>query len=180
MQRKKLLLFIPLSIIVIILIIGLLNFLSIPVYSLSKKYCSCHYMIPNYSLFVFGILLILAAIPILYYFISEKMNEKFDEHMKVLSKFIGNNMDKQKETNFVDKESFLKFLNINERRILEKLLENKGSILQSEISKLDNMTKLKTHRAVKNLEQRGIIKTQPHGKTKKLFLIEKIKKSLGV
>lgn len=100
--------------------------------------------------------------------------------MRVLSKFIGKNVDKQKNTSLVDKESFLKFLNTNERRILEKLLEGKGGILQSEISKIDNMTKLKTHRAVKNLEQKRIIKTQPHGKTKKIFLTEEIKKSLDI
>src|SRR3989344_8418613 len=103
MQRKLVLLLSPFFIVVAVLFIVLLNFLGVPVYLISKEYCSCHYMIPNYSLFIFGILLILAAIPILYYFISEKMNEKFDEHMKVLSKFVGsNNLGKQKEPNLID------------------------------------------------------------------------------
>jgi len=179
MQRKMLLLLIPLSFTIIFLFIALLIFLGIPIHPFSREVCGCHQMVPNYFFLILGILLILTVIPISYYFSSKKMEEKLDKHMKVLSKFMGKNRNKQKNTNLVDAESFLKFLNTNERRILEKLLEGKD-ILQSEISKMDNMTKLKTHRAVKNLEQKGIIKTKAHGKTKKIFLTEEIKKSLDV
>lgn len=178
MQIKKYQLVIPLVTICVILFIGLLNLLGISVYPISREYCGCHHMIPTYFFLVFGILLILAAIPVSYYFISKKMGERLDKHMEIMSKIL-NKGSKQGDTNPVDKQSILKFLNASERRILERMLESEGSVLQSEIGRMDNMTKLKAHRAVKNLEQKGILKTEPYGKTNKIFLTNDIKKLLN-
>ena len=74
--------------------------------------------------------------------------------------------------------NILKLLNLNEKKVVEKLIENKGTILQSEISRMDNMTKLKTHRAVKELERKGIVKVESYGKTNKIILSEDIKNML--
>ena len=40
------------------------------------------------------------------------------------------------------------------------------------------MTKLKTHRAVVNLERRGILKAEKYGKTKQLILSNEMKNIL--
>lgn len=40
------------------------------------------------------------------------------------------------------------------------------------------MTKVKAHRAVKSIKQKGVVKTRPHGRTKELYLNEEFKKLL--
>ena len=69
----------------------------------------------------------------------------------------------------------MKFLNLKEKKVLEKLIEKKGEVLQSEINLMEGMTKLKTHRAVKDLERKNIIKTETYGKTNRIILLEDIK-----
>jgi len=70
----------------------------------------------------------------------------------------------------------LKFLNYNENRIIKKLIENEGYILQSEISRMPNMGKVKAHRVLQDLETKGIIKKESYGKTNRIILDETIQK----
>jgi len=58
------------------------------------------------------------------------------------------------------------------------LVEKKGEALQSEISREEGMTKLKTHRAVRNLEVKGIVKRYLHGKTYRIVLSKDVKELL--
>jgi uncharacterized membrane protein len=58
---------------------------------------------------------------------------------------------------------------------LEKLIERKGEVLQSEISRAKGMTKLNTHRAVKDLKRKGVIEVQPYGKTNRIILAKEVK-----
>ena len=78
----------------------------------------------------------------------------------------------------VEHNTILKFLNASERKILEKLIENKGTTLQLEISRMPGMNKLKTHRAIKDLERKGIIKTESHGKTNLIILDNDIRDTI--
>jgi uncharacterized membrane protein len=64
----------------------------------------------------------------------------------------------------------------NENRILKKLIENNGSVLQSEISRLPNMGKVKSHRVLKDMEIKGIISIEKYGKTNRITLSEDVKK----
>jgi predicted transcriptional regulator len=134
-------------------------------------------MIPHIVLWPFSILLLLAIVPISYYFISRKLDEKLEKNLKIILKLINkeNIVSETKSMKINNKEIIFKFLNLNERKVLEKLIEGKGTALQSEISLMEGMTKLKTHRAVKNLETKGIIKTESYGKTKRIILSEDIK-----
>ncbi|MBC8500228.1 MAG: winged helix-turn-helix transcriptional regulator [DPANN group archaeon] len=140
-------------------------------------HAGCPHMTPNYILWASVLLLIFAIVPISYYLISQKLGEKLEKNMKVISKLINkNNQTPKKEAKEINnKNVILKFLNPNERKILEKLIENKGTVLQSEISRIEGMTKLKTHRAVKDLERKGIINTESHGKTNRIILTKDIK-----
>ncbi len=173
MEKKTLLLIIPLSIIIVILIIGTLNALGMHIYLISESYCGCHSMLPNSTFLFFGIILIFSIIPISYYFISKKMEYKLDKQMATILKFTNKTNPKKKDVK--DKQSILRLLSSNERIILNKLIENKNGILQSEISRMENMNKLKTHRSIKILEAKGIIKRESYGKTHRILLTEDMK-----
>lgn len=130
-----------------------------------------------YRLLLSPALLMIAAVFITYYLITRRLEEKLEKNMKVISKIISkNNQFPKKQTN--SKDIVLKFLNLSERKVLEMLIEKKDAVLQSEISRTDGMTKLKTHRAVKDLERKGIIKTERYGKTNRIFLSKDVENIL--
>jgi DNA-binding MarR family transcriptional regulator len=136
--------------------------------------------IPIHTLLISSILLIVAIIPISYYFVSQRLERKLEENMKVIFKFIkkNNSIPIKGLTKIDDKKIILKFLNPSERKVVERLIERKGNVLQSEISRMEGMTKLKAHRAVKDLERKGIIKTESYGKTNRIILSKDVKQLL--
>lgn len=73
-------------------------------------------------------------------------------------------------------EVILSLLKNNERKIISYLIQNDGKVLQSEISRLDGIGKVKAHRHVAVLIKRGIIIKESQGKTNMLFLSNEIKK----
>jgi len=133
--------------------------------------------IPIHTLLIPSVLLIVATIPISYYFISQRLEKKLENNMIVISKLIkkNNSVSNKTPTEMDDKNIILKFLNLDERKVVERLIDGKGKILQSEISKMEGMTKLKTHRAVKDLERKGIIMREIYGKTNRIILSKDIK-----
>jgi len=64
----------------------------------------------------------------------------------------------------------LNFLNSQEKRVIETLLEHDGKVQQYELSHLPSLNKLKTHRILVNLEQKGVIKKEKLGKINKIVL----------
>jgi uncharacterized membrane protein len=133
--------------------------------------------IPIHRIFLSPILLIIAIVPISYYFISQRLEKKLEKNLEVISKLI-NKKDVVSRTNLkndTERNVILKFLNPSERKVVERLVHEKGKILQSEISQMEGMTKLRTHRAVKDLERKGIIKTESYGKTNRIILSNDIK-----
>jgi len=134
-------------------------------------------LIPAYVLWTSSILLIFAIVPTSYYFISRRLEEKLEKNMKIISKLISkNNLKlKKKSMKLNNKDIIFRFLNLNERKVIKKLVESKDTVLQSEINLMEGMTKLKTHRAVRDLERKSIIKTEAYGKTNRIFLSKEIK-----
>jgi len=59
----------------------------------------------------------------------------------------------------------LQFLSKDEKRIIEKLIAEKGKCLQSEISRLEGLGKVKSHRVLRRLEDKHVIVIEGHGKT---------------
>ncbi|MFH0874511.1 MAG: hypothetical protein V1859_01120 [archaeon] len=138
----------------------------------------CPRMIPNYTLWLSLILMIIIIVPVSYYVISKRLEEKMEKSLNAITKLIDHKIIPQttKEDNGLgNKGNILKFLNSNEKRVIETVINNKGSALQSEISRVDGMTKLKAHRAVKELERKGIINLEPYGKTNRITLSKNIK-----
>ena len=123
------------------------------------------------------LLLLVAIVPISYYLISQRLESKLENNMKLLMKLVGkNNIKSNKDSkDLINKDAILKLLNFNERKVLERLIKKKGEALQSEIGHMEGMNKLKTHRAIRNLELKGVIKTENRGKTKLIILSKDIK-----
>jgi predicted transcriptional regulator len=141
-------------------------------------------MLPIYMLPLSVVIMFFAIVPFSYYLISKKLGEKIENNMKILSRLVSANNNKN---NLVPKKNsmeintkniILKFLSPSERKVLEKLVEGKGISLQADISRMDGMTKLKTHRIVKDLEMKGIIKTEKYGKTKRIILSKDVKDAM--
>ena len=174
MKRRTIFLLIPSILIAAILIIGALNHFAITVSPSFEISCECQHTIPEHYYLIFGIILILLSIPITYYYISRKMEKTLGEHVESLSRIVNKPQNKK---HLPYSEKILKFLSPNEQKITTLIL-NEKEILQSQLSKSGDMTKLQVHRAVKNLEDKNIIKTKRYGKTKKITLKKEFKKLL--
>jgi len=70
----------------------------------------------------------------------------------------------------------LDMLRVDEKKIIEKLVENNGEISQSKLSSLYG--KVKTFRIVQNLIKRGILIKESFGKTNKIKLNDKFREIL--
>jgi preprotein translocase subunit YajC len=129
----------------------------------------------QYRTWISPVLLIVAIVPISYYLISRKL----EKNMKIILKLISKNDLKTEEpTEIGNKNTILKLLNFNEKKVLESLIKANGETLQSEISRIEGMNKLKTHRAIRDLELKGVIKTENYGKTRRIILSKDIKNIL--
>jgi uncharacterized membrane protein len=64
----------------------------------------------------------------------------------------------------------LDFLTSPERKVIETLLEKGGQANQYELSRLPGLNKLRTHRILSNLEQKGIIQKERIGKINRIVL----------
>ena len=138
-------------------------------------------LIPTYILSLASIFIIIALIPIFYILIHRGLEKNFQETMNVMLKSINENTNTESNPGLVNCSTiFFNFLNYQEKQVVKKLMEEKGNVLQSDISRMGNMGKVKTHRAVKDLERKGIINIEKYGNTNQIYLTEDIKKILKV
>ena len=70
----------------------------------------------------------------------------------------------------------LDMLQLDERNIIKKIIENKGQITQSKLS--SSFGKVKTFRVLESLKRRGIITKESYGKTNKIILNDKFMNAL--
>lgn len=59
----------------------------------------------------------------------------------------------------------LKFLTGDEKIIVQRLIEKDGESLQSDLTLLEGMTKVRSHRAIKKLQKKDVIEILSKGKT---------------
>jgi len=74
--------------------------------------------------------------------------------------------------------NLLKFLDIldeNDKKVLMCLIENKGEISQSKLTKILESNKVKISRIVAKMEEKGLIKKEKNGMTNKLILNDELK-----
>lgn len=164
----------------IISVISLLSFFILIIYGLTAAPHGDgaddrgHPAIPTYIISIAGIVLIIALIPLFYYLIYNGLEKNYEKNMEILSKTINENKNTDDKTSSSTDftKVFLKFLSYNEKKVINKIIEKKGKVLQSEISRLESMGKVKTHRAIKDLEKKGIIIVEKYGNTNRIILSE--------
>lgn len=77
------------------------------------------------------------------------------------------------------KESILLLLNPSERKVIKKIVDEGGSALQSDVSRLEGLGKVKAHRTIEKLIRRGVLEKEQKGKTNILKLKKEIMDSIA-
>jgi uncharacterized membrane protein len=72
----------------------------------------------------------------------------------------------------------LSFLSQDEKKLVNALIENNGRVLQAEVTRLPGMTKVKSHRVVQRLIDRGVIEKDRVGKTNVVRFTRHIREGL--
>lgn len=89
--------------------------------------------------------------------------------------FTSQQKDVRKSQNF-SKEIIFKFLDETEKTIISYLVEKQEPVTQSTISRIKDIGKVKSFRTLQRLENKGLIKIEPHGKTNRIMLEADIQK----
>jgi hypothetical protein len=131
--------------------------------------------IHNYYLWIAIIAIIAVALPLSYFLISKNMKQQMEKNVSLISQMVNQKPVEKKPSETDEMKTqyqkiLLKFLNYNENRVMKKLIDNGGSILQSEISRLPNMGKVKAHRTLNDMKSKGLLDLEPYGKTNKINL----------
>ena len=92
--------------------------------------------------------------------------------------FMSGRIENKEKALHKNTELLLKFLNEDERKIVDKLIEGKGKIVQAEITRLPGMNKVKVHRTVQRLIDRNVIESERLGKTNQLKFNKEIMEGL--
>ncbi|MEK6973144.1 MAG: hypothetical protein AABW72_03840 [archaeon] len=89
--------------------------------------------------------------------------------------FMSTKIEKKEKTLRDNTDILLKFLNPDEKKVVNKLIENNGRALQAEVTRLPEMSKVRSHRVILKLLDKGVIEKEQMGKTN----IIKFKKEIG-
>jgi uncharacterized membrane protein len=104
------------------------------------------------------------------------LEKKIEKMIKVIERSIEAKNRNNRNISFnSDRDLILRFLSYGERKVIEKLIEKKGVVLQAELSRIEGMNKLKTHRAVQELLKKDLVRKEKIGKTFKIYLNEDVK-----
>ncbi len=142
----------------------------------------------GYTIWILLLALIIIITTISYLFINRNMKKQMQKNALLIQDMLDStphfNSTKEKVSPTDDQsesikreqyqKSLLRFLNYNENRVMKKLLEHKGTVLQSEISRMPNMGKVKASRTLRDMKTKQIIIVEPYGKTNKIHLSEEL------
>ncbi len=84
-------------------------------------------------------------------------------------------LEKQKKVVQTNLGIIMKFLAPDDREVVSLLLEKDGRTTQSEIARLPGMSRLKAHRIVRKLEERGIVHVEKYGKINSIRIVDELK-----
>jgi uncharacterized membrane protein len=123
--------------------------------------------------------LFLGTIFLSHWFVSRRLEKNIEKMIKVIERSIEVETQDNRNIPFnSDRDLILRFLSYGERRVIKKLIEKRGTILQAELSRIEGMNKLKAHRAVYELLKKGLVRKEKVGKTFKIYLNEDVKELL--
>jgi len=136
----------------------------------------------TYLLLLIGsiIFILCIIIPVIYLLLSRNVKRQLENNTNLITEIVNKNNTKptQKDNATSSKILFLKFLSYAENKVIKKLIENKGTILQSEISRMETMGKVRTHRIITELKKKEIITVETYGKTNRITLTDDAKNVL--
>lgn len=75
-------------------------------------------------------------------------------------------------------EIVMQFLGKEEKAVVKRLIEEDGKCLQSEISRIEGIGKLRSHRILQRMKDKGVIEIEQHGKTNLIRLAKSVKEGL--
>jgi uncharacterized membrane protein len=121
---------------------------------------------PMPILFIVGIIFFL-LLPLIFFYSNMQVEKKLSASTELLSKLIDkhNGGKRARHEPSVGRELVAKLLEPREMAVVDRLIEQPRGIQQGDIVKMPGMTKLKAHRMVERLRQKGIITVQKDGKT---------------
>ncbi|HLC92235.1 MAG TPA: hypothetical protein VJH23_00850 [archaeon] len=93
----------------------------------------------------------------------------------VVYSMMSSTIERERKMAKTNVEIIMKFLGDDDRQIVRLLLEKDGATTQSNISAQPGMTRLKAHRVVRKLEDRGIIHVEKHGKVNMIRLVDELR-----
>ncbi len=93
----------------------------------------------------------------------------------VVYNILNTTIEKQKKVAKANIGIIMKFLTKEDRQVLALLMSKGGMTTQSEISRLNGMSRLKAHRVVRKLEERGIVHVEKSGKINMVRVVEELK-----
>ena len=134
----------------------------------------------NYTIFIIVVIIIIIFVLASYFLMSKKVDKQLGGNLELISQIVKNSSDNNepetKEIKNHCKTILLKFLNYNENKVMKKLIENNGTMLQSEISRMPGISKVKAHRILNDMKIKGIISLEKYGKTNRVALSNDVKK----
>lgn len=77
------------------------------------------------------------------------------------------------------KEAYLALLQPTERKVIAKIIDKGGEVLQSEVSRIEGVGKVKAHRVIEKLVKRGVLEKEQMGKTNVLRLRKDVKDAIS-
>jgi len=136
----------------------------------------------TYLLLLIGsiVFILCVVIPLIYLLLSRNLKKQLEKNTNLISEIVNKNNTKptqESDTNS-SKILFLKFLSYAENKVIKKLIENNGTILQSEISRMETMGKVRTHRVISELKKKEIVNVESFGKTNRISLTDDAKNVL--
>ncbi len=119
-------------------------------------------------LLIFAVPVALALIIVVYLIAFPEIKQKKKD----------SNVVTQTTSNQQTLEAVLRVLSEDERKVVQVIAASEtGSILQKEIGWKTNFSRVKTHRVIARLSQRGIVQVEKHFSTNKITLAEWINKN---
>lgn len=127
---------------------------------------------PGMPIFPFFIIIFFLLIPLIILYSNLQVEKKLSASAELLSK-LSDKHNGSKSTQpkpSIGRELVARLLEPKEMAIIERLIEQPKGVPQSDIVRMPGMTKLKAHRLVERLRQKGIITVQRIGKTNQIKL----------
>jgi uncharacterized membrane protein len=123
---------------------------------------------PPLSLTSLFVVIFLLLIPLILLYSNLQLQKKLSASSELLAKLVDRSSVNKKRIVHepsVGRELVARLIDPKEMAVIDRLIEKPKGILQTEVVNMPGMTKLKAHRVVERLRQKGIVTVQKIGKT---------------